>query len=211
MSKNKEVEFDLNFSRVSKELKKYCDNFLIKGVPPEYKGIWLPKKEIRSWAIPERSGHILKMLVLARKPKVTLELGTSFGYSTLWLAYGARQTKGKVYTVELTTPKIEGAKKYFKKAGLDKSIVQIQGLVSSVLNQWDRKIDFVFMDADKKNYLQYIKKIEPHLSSGAIIIADNATDYGYLMKDYLNYVSNSGRFHSYLLNIDNGLMISVKK
>ncbi len=201
--------FEKKFLKVAAELEEFCKSFVVKGVPEEYKGIWVPKNEIRAWAVPHRSAEVLRMFVLASKPKTILELGTSFGYSTIWLASGAREFGGKVYTIELTKPKIKKAAEFFKKSGLMRYIDQIEGEVSRVLVKWNKKIDFVFLDADKQNYLSYIKKMEPHFKKGTIIIADNATDFAPLMKSYLKYVTTSPCYHSYLLNVDNGLMISV--
>ena len=65
-------KFDENFQKVSEELEKFCDNFLIEGVPEDYKGVWLPKNEVRAWAIPRQSAEILKILVLANKSKTVL-------------------------------------------------------------------------------------------------------------------------------------------
>lgn len=204
-------KFEKNFLKVTNELEKLCKNFSIKGkIPKAHQGIWLPKNEVRAWAIPKTSGQFLRMLVLAHKPKTILELGTSFGYSALWMAYGAKFCGGKVYTVDLIKPKIKTAKKYFKKAKLDGYIRQIEGRIGDVLGDWSKKIDFVFMDADKANYLSYIKQIEPHLAKGALIVADNAVDFGCLMKDYIKYMGESGKYHSYLFKMDNGLLVSVK-
>jgi len=204
-------KFEKNFLKVSLELEKLCKNFSIKGkIPKAHQGIWLPKKEVRAWAIPRSSGQLLRMLVLANKPRTILELGTSFGYSALWLASGVRQYGGRVYTVDLIKPKIKTAKKYFKKAKLDGSITQIGGKISDVLNKWNKKVDFVFMDADKSNYLSYIKQLEPHIKKGTLIIADNAVNFGYLMKDYIAYMTNGGKYCSHLLKMDNGLLLSVK-
>ena len=203
-------EFDENFQKVSEELEKFCDNFLIEGVPEDYKGVWLPKNEVRAWAIPRQSAEILKILVLANKSKTVLELGTSFGYSAIWLASAVKELNGKVHTVDLIKPKIKEAKKNFKKAKLEKFINQIEGEILQVLSKWNKKIDFVFLDADKPNYLKYIKKMEPYFKKGTIIVADNATDFGYAMEDYLKYVSSDSKYRSYLLNIDHGLMISVR-
>jgi len=203
-------KFEDNFLRACKELEKLDKEFLIKGVPKEYKEIWVPNNEIRLWQIPRTSAEILKGFALANKSKVILELGTSAGYSAIWLASAVRQFNGKVYTIELTKPKIEMAKKYFRMTNLDKYIEQIEGRISEVLGRWNKKVDFVFLDADKKNYLQYIKQFEPFLKKGSIIIADNALDFGHLMKDYLNYVTKSPKYYSFLLRVDHGLMVSIK-
>ena len=126
------------------------------------------------------------------------------------LASAVKEFDGKVYTIDLIKPKIKEAKKNFKRARVEKFINQIEGEISQVLSKWNKKIDFVFLDADKPNYLNYIKKMEPHFKRGTVIVADNATDFGYAMKDYLEYVFKDPKYKSYLLDIDHGLMVSVK-
>lgn len=160
-------------------------------------------------AIPRSSAEILRLLVLLKNPKTVLELGTSMGYSALWLASGLNDKESKVHTIESAKNKSEKAREYFKNAKLDGQIVQIDGNISDVLSKWDKKIDLVFMDADKKNYLNYTKQIEPFLKEGSVIIADNVLDYGHLMKDYLSYIEKSDRYTSQLIKIDHGLIVSV--
>ena len=101
--------------KICDELEKLNETFLIKGVPEEYKEIWVPNNEIKLWQIPRTSAEVLKCFALANKSKVILELGTSAGYSAIWLASAARQFDGKVYTIELAKPKIEMAKNILKK------------------------------------------------------------------------------------------------
>lgn len=209
---NRTTDFEDDFLNVIQEIEKLEKTFVIKGVPKEYAGVWAPNGEIRLWSLPRRSAKILESLVLERCPKTILELGTSAGYSTLWLARAAKQYGGKVYTIEMAKPKIEMAKNNFKNAGLAEHIEQLEGKVSEVLSGWDKgKIDFVFMDADKKNYLSYLKQLEPFLSDRAVVTADNAIDFKDLMGDYLSYVLESGLYKSRLIKIDNGIMVSVKK
>jgi len=203
-------KFEENFQKIAKELEVLDKTFVIKGIPKEYEGIWTPNNEVRLWSIPRQSAEILRLLVSIKQPKLILELGTSAGYSTIWLASAARHYGGKVYTIELTMPKIEMAKKYFQKAGVAENIEQLEGRISDILSNWDKKIDFVFLDADKENYLSYIKQFEPFLNNNAVIVADNASDYKDFMKDYLIYIATSGKYYNYLLDIDHGLMISVK-
>ena len=141
-------KFEENFQKIVEELEALDKTFVIKGSPKEYEKIWVPNNEIMLWSIPRQSAEILKSLVLIKQPKLILELGTSAGYSTIWLASGARHYGGKVYTIELTKPKIEIAKKYFQKAGVAENIEQLEGKIFDILSNWDKKIDFVFLDAD---------------------------------------------------------------
>lgn len=204
-------EFEKKFFRVARRLETLNKTFVIKGKPSGYKHIWTPKNEIRLWSVPRQTAEILNLLVLIKKPKIILELGTSAGYSTIWLALAARDIGGKVYTAEISKLKTAMAKEHFKEAGLCDYIEVIEGDIADVLKKWRKKTDFVFLDADKHNYLRYLKQLESNLAKGAVLVADNAINFRNLMEDYLRYVSKSPKYHSYLLRIDNGLMISIKK
>lgn len=163
------------------------------------------------WSVPRTTGEFLKVLVLSRKVRTILELGTSGGYSTLWLASGARENRGHVFTVDKEESKMELAKNFFVKAGLDSFITQFSGDISQVLKSWNKSIDLLFIDADKRNYLSYFKTLEGFFSKGTIIVADNASTHKNKMKDYNDYVTNSKNYHSFLLELDNGLLVSIRK
>jgi len=204
-------EFEKNFEKTIKELEKLDRKWIIKRIPKEHKDIWTPKNEVKLWSIKRSTAQLLKFLVVATKSKTILELGTSGGYSTLWLAHGAKTNRGKVYTIELFEPKIKLAKKHFKKAMLDDHIIQIPGEIKQELSKWNKKVDFVFMDANKHEYLKYTKMILPHLKKGGIIIADNAINHAHLMKDFLKFIENDKSLENCLVNIDDGLLLATKK
>jgi len=203
--------FETNFEKVAKKLEKLSEEWKIKVIPKGHENIWTPKNEVKLWSIKRRTAELLKFLVVATKSKTVLELGTSAGYSTLWLAYGAKINGGKVYTIELFEPKIKLAQNHFKEAALSDYIVQIHGDINEELNKWNKPIDFVFMDADKHNYLDYAKKILPHLKKGGIIAADNAINYAHLIKDFLSFVKTNKDLESFILDLDDGLLLAVKK
>lgn len=200
-----------NFLAVCQELEELNETFRVTGEElNNYQGIWLPEGEVKLWQIPRNTGILLRILVLTKQPKTILELGTSAGYSTLWLASGILHTTGKVYSVEAAAPKIQLASYYLAKAQVSHKVELIEGFIDRVLAQWQIDVDFVFLDADKANYLHYFKLLEPHLNPGAIIVADNVTDYGYLMKKFIEYIENSSNYISEILRLDHGLLIANK-
>lgn len=170
----------------------------------------MPEGEVKLWQIPRTSGILLRSLVLAKKPQTILELGTSAGYSTLWLASGVLHTNGKVYSVDAAVPKIELATQHLTKAKVIHKVELIEGFIDQVLADWQIPVDFVFLDADKANYLKYFQLLEPNLKSGAMIVADNVNDFGYLMEDFLKYIFESSHYISEILSIDHGLLIASK-
>lgn len=172
---------------------------------------------IKFWSIPKTSANFLKYFTAATKSKKVLEIGTSAGYSTIFLATGALGSGGNVFTIEKLQPKVDLAKRHFKDSGL-KNITLLVGDASKMLQKHLGKIDLVFLDADKENYGKYLELILPKMKKGGFIIADNIFDYGHLMRNYLTKVlgtklpgsQSDKRVRSYLLPIDNGLLITQK-
>lgn len=199
------------FEVSTKELEDLNDSYALPSDTVGYQGVWLPPDNtVRMWSVPRTTAEFLRECVEKNKPSTILELGTSSGYSTLFLAAGARVYGGKVVTIEMAQPKIDIAQMHIDRVGFKDDIKIIKGAIADVLHDWNKKIDFVFLDADKLNYLEYIKLIEPHLNSGAMIIADNAIDFGHLMQDYMTYMQENEKYESELLEMDNGLLISKK-
>jgi len=200
-----------NFKDAVQELEDLNSTYQMPSDTQGYEEVWLPPDNtVRMWSVPRTTAEFLKEFVETHKPGLILELGTSSGYSTLFLAAGARTYGGKVVTIEMAQPKIDIAQKYIDKVGFTEDIEIIQGKINDVLQTWERKIDLVFLDADKLNYLEYIKRIEPYLNEGAVIIADNAIDFGHLMEDYISYMQESEAYTTEMLKLDNGLLISKK-
>jgi caffeoyl-CoA O-methyltransferase len=173
---------------------------------------------IKLWSVPKSTAELLEFLTVATKSKKILEIGTSAGYSTLYLAMGATYNNGKVITIEKLREKYNFAKSNFKKSGL-KNINLLIGNAEDILkNEKLGKLDLIFLDADKENYGKYFDIFMPFLKKGGFIIADNVFDYGHIMKDYLDKVlgtklphsQSDKRVISYTLPIDNGVIITRK-
>jgi len=201
--------YSKRFLEVVCELEKLNEEFHIDGIPTEYKNVWTPNNEIKLWQVPRTTGILLNSFVAVSRAKIVLELGTSAGYSAIWMANAVKYNLGKVFTIEIAKPKCDMARQTFKKAGLEEYIELINGDISEVLESWQKSTDLVFMDADKPNYLKYMKLLEPHLKSGSIIVADNAMNYYNYMIDYIEYVLDDPRYLSFPMDIDNGLFVSM--
>ncbi|NVM01589.1 MAG: class I SAM-dependent methyltransferase [Candidatus Helarchaeota archaeon] len=205
--------FKENFKKIAKELENLDKEWSKDDIPAGYEKLLTHQNEIRPWSVHPNTAKLLKFFVVVTKAKVLLELGTSVGYSTLWLAWGAKITNGLVYTIELFEPKIKLAEEYFKKAKLDKYIIQIHGEISQELDKWTREVDFIFIDADKYNYLTYFKKMLPYLKKGGIMVADDVIIFTRYkeMRDFVEFVKNNQNLEIIRLNIENGLLIAIKK
>ena len=143
--------------------------------------------------ISRETGEFLHNLIKQFKPQNILEVGTSNGYSTIWLASAAKEF-GKVTTIEIDENKIKLAKENFKKANLD-NIHLVYGNALKIIPELNEEFDFVFLDAVKKDYLKYLKSIK--LSKGAIITAHNVVSHKNKMLDYLEFVKSNFESRTY--------------
>lgn len=160
--------------------------------------------------IPPETGDFLYNLVAISKAKNILEVGTSNGYSTIWLAEAASRHKGKVTTIEISGHKIKMAAFNFKRAHHDRRIKLINGDALKEIQKLKGKFDFMFIDAVKSDYINYFKLAYPHLAKNAVIVADNAIMFKNEMSEYLKFVRTHKFLRSVLIPIGTGIEFSVK-
>jgi predicted O-methyltransferase YrrM len=135
------------------------------------------------------AGRLLYSLVRATRPTTVVEFGMSFGISAIHLAAAVRDNgSGRVVTTELSETKIAAAKRTFAETGLDDVITILEGDALITLESLDGAIDFILLDGWKDLYLPVIELLEPRLSTGALVVADNASAAD--MKPYLDHVRN---------------------
>ena len=133
------------------------------------------------------AGRLLYALVRAGRPTTIVEFGMSLGISAIHLAAAVRDNgRGRVVTTELSAAKVAAAKATFTQTGLDEFITVLEGDALTTLPTTSGQVDFVLLDGWKELYLPVIKLLEPRLSPGTLIVADNTE-----MPDtqpYLDYV-----------------------
>jgi predicted O-methyltransferase YrrM len=178
-------------------------------------------------------GKIIGDIIKKHKPKRILEIGTLHGYSAILMANyllvkdniddNDNTTKEIIVTcLEIDKNLANIAKENIEKARLHNRIEVITGDALEIIPKLDNnhyRFDLVFIDAVKNQYLRYLKLVEKNglLNKKSIIIADNILIYENEMKDYLDYVRNSGKYHSYTTettleftkNVKDALEISV--
>ncbi|MFL6086462.1 MAG: O-methyltransferase [Mycobacterium sp.] len=137
------------------------------------------------------AGRLLYALVRAAKPSTIVEFGMSLGISAIHLASAVRDNgTGRVVTTELSAAKVTAAKKTFAETGLDDLITVLEGDALSTLADIDGPVGFVLLDGWKELYLPVIKLLEPRLTAGALIVADNTSMDD--TKPYLEHVRDPG-------------------
>ncbi len=174
----------------------------------------LEKTQSEFWNLDRSSANFLNMLIKAHDSKDALELGTSNGYSAIWLASALKATGGKLTTIEFWDKRQNIAIENFKKCGVDDIITPLLGSAFPILekmNSEGRKFDFVFVDANKLEYLKYFELIHPMLLSGGLLLCDNITSHAEKVKLFMDKITSHEEYQNQLLTFPGGLLMSIKK
>ncbi len=156
------------------------------------------------------TGRLLWILVKAIGASRILEVGTSNAYSTIWLADAARETGGRVTTLELNPDKVKLARANLARAGLADRVDLLEGRAAETLATLPGPFDFVFLDADRPNYLTYLDLVVPRVATRGLIVADNVTSHAEELRPYLARVKSHPALFSVTVPIGNGEEISLK-
>lgn len=130
-------------------------------------------QHLRLRAVTPEVGRFLNLMAKVIGARRILEIGTSGGYSTLWLADAARETGGVVTTLELDPAKVERARRTFVDAGVEGLVTVVPGDARETLATLEPGLDFVFLDAEKPLYLELLEPLVRLLWPGGLLIADN--------------------------------------
>lgn len=173
-------------------------------------------------------GRILQSLVRWTQSQNILEIGTLFGYSTLWMARGLTNG-GKIVSLEKSLEHAEQAEKNLRPTEVSQRIRLITGDAEETLNSLSSEgpFDFVFIDANKGSYPQYLKWAEENLKTGGMIVGDNTFLFGGVygaetsdrwgekqiegMRSFNQTLADSSRFQSCMIPTLEGLTVGMKK
>ena len=140
---------------------------------------------------------------------MVLEVGTLIGYSAILIGKELGND-AKIITIEIHAKEAKIAKENIKKAEISPTVKVLVGDTKEIIPKLEGTFDLVFIDAEKKEYIDYLQKIESKLHKGSIIVADNSGIFANQMKDYLDHVRHSGKYKSSYMQVDeDGLEVSV--
>lgn len=158
---------------------------------------------------------LLRILVQTRGAKRGVEVGSATGYGALHMGVGFERTGGQLITIDIDPNMVRACRENIRRAGLEKTVTVVEGDALHVLPRLEGEFDFVFIDAVKRDYLKYLKAIEPKLKPGAVVVADNVIQFARDMQDYLDYVERGGDYETVIvrasLEKNDGMAISYKK
>ena len=147
----------------------------------------------------------------ATSARRVLEIGTSNGYSTLWLASAARAIGGVVTTVELSDYKVGLATANFARSGLARYISLVHDNAGRVLQRSaDVAFDFVFLDSERPEYPGWWADLKRVLRPGGLLVVDNATSHRAEMAPFVALVTADVSFVTSLVPVGNGEFLAVK-
>ena len=167
--------------------------------------------------VPVADGKLLFDIVIDNKYKSALEIGTSTGHSTIWIAWALSKTGGKLITIEINERRYKEALKNFEEAGLSDYIDARLADAHKLVPELKGTFDFVFCDADKGWYKNYFVDVLPRLKTGGCYTAHNVNRYRYSygygrgQKEFLDYVESLPNFETTIDNSGAGVSISYKR
>ena len=126
--------------------------------------------------VPPETGRFVALLAAAAPPGTIVEIGTSAGYSTLWLALACREAGRTLTTFEILPEKASLARETFRTAGVEDLVKLIEGDALEHLMRFPQ-IGFCFLDAEKEVYGRCYDMVVPRLVPGGLLVADNATNH----------------------------------
>jgi predicted O-methyltransferase YrrM len=162
--------------------------------------------------VPMEDGRMIRLLVENSGAKHVVEIGTSNGFSGLWICMGLKATGGKLTTHEIDAQRATLARENFKKAGVDSIVTLVEGDAHKEVGKLEGPVDMLFLDADKEGYMDYLKQLLPKVRPGGLILAHNVTSHGGDMKAYLDAVTTDPALETLYVNRHmSGMSVTLKK
>ncbi len=156
----------------------------------------------------------LRILVESRNAQRGIEVGSATGYGAINMGIAFERTGGHLFTLDIDPEMIKTCRENVAKMGLEKTVTCVEGDALKTIPALEGEFDFVFIDAVKKDYFQYLKLIEPKLKPGAVIVADNVIKSADAMKDFLDYIRDETKFDTVIVRASDekhdGMSISFK-
>lgn len=165
-------------------------------------------------ALPKPEQKFLNLMIKAARAKDVLELGTAFGFSTIWMALALEETDGALTTVEIKPDRFEAAKQRIAQAGLSTRVTSRQGDAHVLVPTLGGSFDFVLLNADKGGNLDYFKKLYPQkLAPGGLLLASGAILLREKMQDYLDAIRSNPDLDTVIVSatLDDGFAVSYRQ
>jgi predicted O-methyltransferase YrrM len=162
-------------------------------------------------AVSEEDGRFLRVLVATANAKSVLEIGAASGYSGIWLGLGARESRGRVVSIEYDPQRAREAAANIRKAGLTDVVRVIHGDAFAEIPKLQGTFDLVFLDAWKPDYKRFFDMVYPRLEPGGVFLAHNVVNKASEMEPFLGAIrAHPGLFTSVVSPGSEGISVSYK-
>lgn len=189
-----------------------ADNFEAVDRPALERLEWMPRNQTGMMNVDANEGAFLRDQVVKLNARRVLEIGTSNGYSTIWLAMGARRTGGHVTTLEINEARAQLARENFRAAGVEKFITLVHGDALKEIPKLQGPFELVFIDAWKQDYVKYLEMTLPRVPAGGVIVAHNTRNLRDALADFIQVVRTHPQLETQFLEVGpGGFSLSVKK
>jgi predicted O-methyltransferase YrrM len=170
-------------------------------------------EKLDQWIVGPKTGHMLHWLVRVLEPDVALEIGTSVGYSGLWIASALQKNgRGHLWTIESHDERFEKARQHFEEAEMAEHITQLKGHAPEIFTQglnMPEVIDFAFFDATKQEHQSYFDAIFPRMRSGGMIVVDNVRSHRFgHMEKFIEKTHANTKLKVVEIPVGDGLLIA---
>lgn len=160
--------------------------------------------------IPPETGRFLALLAASAPPGKWVEIGTSAGYSTLWLSLAAKEMGRKVTTFDVDPAKVRLAQETFRLAGVEEWVEPVEADARQQLPVLEG-ISFCFIDAEKELYLDCYELVVPRMVPGGILVADNAISHREDLAAFIEHVMHDNRVDALVVPIGKGDLLCRKR
>ena len=168
---------------------------------------------LQRWrSIEPESAQFLALLVLVKRAQNVLEIGTSGGYSTLWLADALEQTGGRLITLDIDAARQQAAMRHLAANGLQNRVQAVCGDAGAFLaGNWEA-YDLILLDAERPAYCGYWPHLADALAeAGSTLVVDNVLSHAEQVADFIRLVAADRRFTHSILPVGAGLMMVVRQ
>lgn len=165
----------------------------------------------RMQSVPMDDGRFLRLMAESVGAQHVVEIGTSQGLSAIWFCLALQKTGGKLTTYEIDEERAKIARENFKRAGVEDVVTLVLGDAHEEVTKLTGPIDILFLDADKKGYIDYLDKLLPKVRPGGLVIAHNITPR---MADplFVEAITKNPELDSLLVRLEaGGISVSLKK
>jgi caffeoyl-CoA O-methyltransferase len=166
-------------------------------------------RQLRLRQIPPETGKFLALLAANTPEGAMIEIGTSGGYSTLWLSLACEQLDRTLTTFEVSQKKVDIARETIEAAGVEEIVNLVKGDARESLD-WFSNIAFCFLDAEKEVYAECYEQVIPNLVRGGLLVADNASSHQVTLQPVIDKALADERIDAMVIPIGKGLLVCRK-